>query len=379
MASKIDDIPVAPEVADDLHQNQPDYVHLSDVFKYISHYRRRGHQIGRKVGDMLEVITLAALHLDANAKKRLVLEPKLTGFSGAGHKVEFGIFHLDDKGKPDLEMSRLTGFVECKKVGVEQTIDTGHKKRHGAGYQTFPYGGSIQVSLAPRWAEKCEFAIGFTEGQGGPFIEVKRNGTPCHKEPLRDGSRLIVGLTVSGEPFLIGDTQSLRDVPQSIRACRVLEIAGHTRQGVSCILNNCLPGPQTPEKAKQASFVALDVRKGLFGQFDKRPNEADCVSILVMTEFAHWEPKSVNMVKASIDYNLVVDDALIIQAMEAYEQEFGDGFLDHITKEGFVTDARARNIATALVQASGGRIFRDVEDGVYKAITVSAEGKVRVG
>lgn len=313
MAANIEEIPIAPEIADDIHQDRPDYVHLSDVFKYISHYRRGGHQIGRKVGDMLEVITLAALHLDANAKKRLVLEPKLTGFSGAGHKVEFGIFNLDDKGKPEFEMSQLVGFVECKKVGVEQTIDTGHKKRHGAGNQIHLYDEPFAIGFSPRWAKPCQFSVRFVKGAEGALMQVTREGMPKHEEPVGKGSRLIVGLTLNGEPFLIGNVGSLRDVPQSIRACRVLEIAGQSANGVSCILNNCLPGPQTPEKAKQASFVALDVRKGLFGQFDKRSGETECVSVLVMTEFAHWEPKSVNMVKASIDYNLVVDDALIFE------------------------------------------------------------------
>ena len=62
---------------------------LSDVFKYISFYRSAGHQIGRKVGDMLEVLTYGALHYDQNLKKRLHIEPNLYGFSDAGHKVEF--------------------------------------------------------------------------------------------------------------------------------------------------------------------------------------------------------------------------------------------------------------------------------------------------
>lgn len=375
MSPSPQDIPAAPEIQDDLHAAQPDFVHLSDVFKYISYYRRRGHQIGRKVGDMLEVITLAALYLDDNAKARLVLEPKLTGFSGAGHKVEFGFFHLDEDGEPATEMSQLAGFVECKKVGVEQTID-GAFKRTFRGAARVPYNTPMEVRFAPNWAETANFRITFSKADGETLVRATANHVDCHEAIVGDGERIILGLTIDGEPFFLGNDQSLRDVPQSIRACRILEIEDHTDEGVLCLLNTCLAGPQTPEKAKQASFVALDVRKGMFGQFDKRPNETECVSVLVITEFSHWEPKSLNMVKASIDYNLVVDDALIIRAFEAFEGEFGDDFLDLISKETFVNDDEVQEVVFALV--GEGRIFRDIEDGNYKRITMTNEGRLLV-
>lgn len=369
------DIPVAPEVADDLQDDRADYVHLSDVFKFISHYRRAGHQIGRKVGDMLEVVTLAAIYLDPNAKARLVLEPKLYGFSGAGHKVEFGLFHLDEDGDPEIEMSKLAGFVECKKVGVEQTIDGAFKRIFGKAGR-IPYGTPIDINFAPKWAAPVKVRIMFSRQGDETQITAVSNGRTSHEAVVGDGERIILGLTVEGKPFLLGNEQSLRDVPESIRACRVLEITNHTDEGVFCLLNTCLAGPQTPEKAKQASFVALDVRKGMFGQFDKRPDETECVSVLVMTEFSHWEPKSVNMIRASIDYNLVVDDALIIAAMEAFEQVFGEEFLNSITKETFLHDKQAQDLAISLI--GDGRIFRDIEDGAYKKLTMTDEGRLIV-
>ncbi|TAL79772.1 MAG: hypothetical protein EPN75_08915 [Beijerinckiaceae bacterium] len=370
-----DEIPVAPEVTNETLRERPDYVHLSDVFKYISHYRRRGHQIGRKVGDMLEVITLAALSLDANAKARLVLEPKLVGFSGAGHKVEFGLFHLNEKGEPLTDMSKLAGFVECKKVGVEQTIDDAFKRIFRKASH-IPYGTSFDIRFAPRWAKATTFQITFERADNETRILIKSKGVDRHTAVVGNNERIIFGLTIDGEAFVLGNGQSLRDVPQSIRACRILEVEDHTDEGVFCLLNACLAGPQTPEKAKQASFVALDIRKGMFGQFDKRPNEMECVSVLVMTEYSHWEPKSVNMVKASIDYNLVVDDALIIKAMEAFENKFGEEFLGSITKETFLRSDSMQALVFRLI--GDGRIFHDIEDGTYKRITVTHEGRLIV-
>ena len=106
---------------------------LSDVFKYISFYRSAGHQIGRKVGDMLEILTYGALYYDENLKKRLHIEPKLYGFSDAGHKVEFLITKEVNtnllKGGSVTDLENYIGFIECKKVGVEQTVSTSFKTK----------------------------------------------------------------------------------------------------------------------------------------------------------------------------------------------------------------------------------------------------------
>lgn len=106
---------------------------LSDVFKYISFYRSAGHQIGRKVGDMLEVLTYGALYYDKELKQRLHIEPNLYGYSDAGHKVEFLITKESNnnllKAGSVLNLEDYIGFIECKKVGVEQTVSTSFKNK----------------------------------------------------------------------------------------------------------------------------------------------------------------------------------------------------------------------------------------------------------
>jgi hypothetical protein len=72
---------------------------LSDVFKYISHFRHAGHQVGRKIGDMLEVLTYAAIVREPDLHSRLQVEPKLFGFSDAGHKVEFTLLNEEQLDK----------------------------------------------------------------------------------------------------------------------------------------------------------------------------------------------------------------------------------------------------------------------------------------
>ena len=91
--------------------------HLSDVFKYISHFRHAGHQVGRKVGDMLEVLTFSALNLDPDIKPLLHIEPKIYGYTDAGHKVEFA---LRSTASPTLrkggEIQDVSGLLALRKV-----------------------------------------------------------------------------------------------------------------------------------------------------------------------------------------------------------------------------------------------------------------------
>ncbi|EKE44934.1 hypothetical protein OCGS_0969 [Oceaniovalibus guishaninsula JLT2003] len=347
-------------------------VHLSDVFKYISHFRRKGHQIGRKVGDMLEVLTLAAVKRDAELSTRLLIEPYLEGFSSAKHKVEFGIFDGDQealfavnngkKSKKKMEVRAdhihgLKGFIECKKVGVEQTINSTFKKKYSKGI--LPFGEVLEVNFRPRWAEPAQFKIQFKVEGDSCQVSVDGPEELSASYEVLAPFRLIFCLDVNGVPHFVDNERSLRDIPDPIRLCKTLEVNGFTDGGVECILNDCLAGPQTPEKAKQASFVALDVRKHRFGQFDKRADEREMVTINVLTEYSHWEPKSVNMVQACVDYNLVVLDSLIVAAMEAYEKSYGVDFLERITKDAYVTDEAVASISKKIMEELDGYIFMD--------------------
>jgi hypothetical protein len=354
-------------------------VHLSDIFKHISYYRRRGHQIGRKVGDMLEILTLAAICRNDELERRLVVEPKLEGFSGAHHKVEFAIYGLGHNGRTVQDIPHLLSFIECKKVGVEQTVNTTFKKLYTRGNNIVPFDEEIKINFNPRWVERpTRFSVTFARTSSGARLVVAREGTTIDQARIDDGHRVMFGLTVTGEPFYVENHSSLRAVAESIRLCKILEIISVSDRGVTAILNDCLPGPQTPEKAKQASFVALDIRRERFGHFDKRPHERECVSVLVLTEFSHWESKSQNMVRASLDHNLVVDDQLVIDAIDGYENAYGLDFLDRMTKEAFLSSAGARRIANAIVDRYGGRMFRDISDNVYKRLDFEGRSVVVV-
>lgn len=356
---------------------------LSDTFKYISHFRHTGHQVGRKVGDMLEVLTYAAIARDHNMLSRLQVEPKLYGFSGAGHKVEFILLenqNLDSNRNPIVinggsitEPSEVISFIECKKVGVEQTVNGNFKRsfpKNGNNKSyTIPFGNEFTISFAPRGGSRHTYKILFSSNRDVKITKLEDSNF-LFEDTLIDESRIIFTLSVDGCSEVIGNNSSLRDYDPTLANCRILEIISINDDGVIALLNDCLAGPQTPEKAKQASFVALDVRKNRFNSFDKRTPETEMVSVLVLTEFSHWEEKSQNMIKSCIDKNFVISDSLIIEAFQAFENHFGADFYNKITKEDFENDTDVREIAINLVNQYDGKIFFDINDHINKKFTV---------
>ncbi|MCM1106387.1 MAG: hypothetical protein NC355_05530, partial [Blautia sp.] len=69
-----------------------DFTYITNLYKCIANYNLMGHQIGRKVGDMLEILTMGVVYQSNALKSHLNTEGKLEGYTSAGHKVEFGFF-----------------------------------------------------------------------------------------------------------------------------------------------------------------------------------------------------------------------------------------------------------------------------------------------
>ena len=363
---------------------------LSDTFKCISHFRHAGHQVGRKVGDMLEVLTYAALARDDSLLSRLHVEPKLFGFSDAGHKVEFILLNqsqFDVTGRPVVlnggsivDPSGVIAFIECKKVGVEQTVNGKFKRafaKNGSNKNyIIPFDTAFTISFAPRGQERHTYNLQFSS-DGRVKITKSEDSSFEFEDTVSENHRIIFTLSDDSRSEVIPNNRSLRDYAPTLQNCRILEIYGFNDEGVIALLNDCLSGPQTPEKAKQSSFVALDVRKKRFDSFDKRTGEAEMVSVLVLTEFSHWEQKSQNMIRACIDKNVVVNDSIIVEAFELFEAEFGEDFYNNITKENFENNPKVRSLALRVVEKYDGKIFRDIEDNVLKTLSIR-DGKLLI-
>lgn len=311
------------------------------------------------------------------------LEPKLYGFSGAGHKVEFAISKhpvvdmwgepVHARGEEITALEQYAGFLECKKVGVEQTVNSGFKARHATasnGRYRIPFGSQYAIRYAPRGMAPVRFLLNLLRNGREALVRVHKPDGTVAQCPLAPGSRFVFALTQDGEGVFVDNDGSLRDVGARLAGCKMLEIFDVTDRDAIGILNDCLAGPQTPEKAKQASFVALDARKRRLGTFDRREREADFVSILVLTEASHWEAKSIKMIEACIDHNLVVSDEIVIAGFRAFEDSLGDGFYEAISKESYRTRADVRALADGIVRRYSKTMFFDLSEGSYRKIVM---------
>lgn len=353
-----------------------DFSYISNIYRYIESYNLKGHQIGRKVGDMLELITLSKVYNVPELRQRLKIEPKLEGFTKAGHKVEFAFFNKPETNPP----SDLIGFIECKKVGVEVTASKtllvkGEKE-------------TVALSCKPDWLTKLrgagEFkfyismdAVGANEARVSCQVTGSDDRT---KMNVPIGGKIKLGLVETGDAFMLNPDEHLIKIKPLIRDCLVLELDSIKDAKCKWRVYDCLTGPQTIEKAKQASLVAMDLRKKVSGKWGKeelKPEEAGFVSMLVIGEVSHWEPKSRHVVRCCIDHSLVVPDEVVIAAFERFQKEFGAGFLDKISKDEYLKTSAVRKAIDAVVDDYEGEVLYDLDLGTYVDFAY-ADGKLKV-
>lgn len=365
-------------------------MHLSDVFKFTQGLGQKGHQIGRKVGDAIELITLAMVYRDTQLSKFLEIEDGVEGATTAKHKVEFAFYNLDGDENPTKDSEDLFGIIECKKVGVEQTIKQNFKTWKGKSenkksfHETEGYNFSISPSATNfKWTisitpadENGNMNVSIIRKEGDEEIEVKNQTFN-----LSLNNQLLIGHDIENELFLLGPNELLSDLDNSIKKCIVVQVKAIEAGKVKTInVNESLPGPQTPEKAKQASFVSLDVRKKVLGRFDKTDN-TDFISILVIGEASHWEEKSRSMVRLCNDYNLIVPDSVLVKLFAEFLNKFGENYQDKITKTAYKQDENVRQVVDEVIDSFDGKVLFEMGTENYMQFEYYAENdknKVRL-
>ena len=169
----------------------------------------------------------------------------------------------------------------------------------------------------------------------------------------------------------------LAEIPGIIRICKTIKVDSIHDNTCKFTLWNCLTGPQTIEKAKQASLVAMDLRKkidGKWGKEDIAQNSKKMTFIHVLCEFSHWEEKSRNVIKTCIDHNLIVPDEILIYAFKCFENYFGTAnMLPYISKKKFETDAHVRTVINNVLTHFENHILFDLEQNCY--VTINCENQ----
>lgn len=333
-------------------------MHLSDVFKFTQGLGQIGHQIGRKVGDAIELVTLGMVYRDNELSKFLEIEDGVEGATTAKHKVEFAFYNLDENNEPTKNSDDLFGIIECKKVGVEQTVKQNFKtwKSKTENKRDFHLTDGYSFTISPSGTNfKWSITVIAIDGDNNIQINSSKieNGETVSSESFEfncpANSQVLIGHDVANELFILGPTEQLSDIQNSIKKCIVVQIKTVTANNIKAIhVNESLPGPQTPEKAKQASFVSLDVRKKVLGRFDKTDNN-DFISILVIGEASHWEEKSRSMVRLCNDFNLIIPDNVLVKLFQDFEAHFGGNYQTMITKTNYRLNEDVRDLVDDVI------------------------------
>jgi hypothetical protein len=342
-------------------------MHLSDVFKFTQGLGQNGHQIGRKVGDAIELITLAMIYKERSLTNYLVIEDGVEGATTAKHKVEFAFYNLGSGNIHQRNSENLFGIIECKKVGVEQTVKQSFKTwqtlqenkqdfnlTNGYSFVISPSSTNFKwvISVCSSEQENNNLSIITERIIDAEIVERNSYSFNCTVN-----SQALIVQTLNGTLFVLGPNESLNDIEGSIKKCIIVQVKALNFGKIKTIhVNESLPGPQTPEKAKQASFVSLDVRKKVLGRFDKTEDNS-FISILVIGEASHWEEKSRSMVRLCNDYNLIVPDSVLVKLFQEFDQSFGANYQNMITKTNYRNSEQVRDLVNRVIGFFSGRVL----------------------
>ena len=342
----------------DITQELRDFTYITSVYKCIATYNLKGHQIGRKIGDMLEILTMGGVYQNPALLSRLDTEGKLEGYTTAGHKVEFGFY------KNVREKQGLFGAVECKCVGDEET--TAGKGQNCL--RKIKVGESFSIDFNGRWmnTQISQTIKLLNQTADGITVELTNSkNASVYQIPMKIGDN--IKLIIDENQNVLHTTphgNMLEEIPGLIRVCKTIKFDKVDGDVYQFSLYNCLTGPQTIEKAKQASLVAMDLRKKIDGHWGKEEliAEQKHMNFLhVVCEFSHWEEKSRNVITTCIDHNIIVADAVLIKAFEVFEARFViDHMLNKISKNQYVANADIREAISTVFEHFENHIFYDI-------------------
>ena len=351
----------------DISTELRDFTYITSVYKCISNYNLKGHQIGRKIGDMLEILTMGAIYQNDDLVSRLSTEEKLEGYTTAGHKVEFGFFQNTNNQRS------LFGAIECKCVGVEETTSG----KNGKNIRALAVREAFSLDFNGRWQPKpIEFMLEYKtkNNDGSIIVTAKANSNPRLNKSfsMKENDNIKVIVDENNHCLITSpDGNMLNEIPGIIRTLKTIRFQGIRSKDNKAVfaLFDCLTGPQTIEKAKQASLVAMDLRKKVDGYWGKEEIPAGrrhMTFIHVICEYSHWEEKSRNVIRTCIDHNIIVPDTIINKAFEVFEDRFGiQNMLDSISKKQYLDNVEVRSAVSDILAFFEDHVFYDVDLNSY--------------
>lgn len=280
---------------------------ISDIFYYFERHTSisSGRTVGRKIGVVQELLCKKLLLSFPQVKDSIVYEPRVTGRSGATHKVEFVLYQ-------PLEVFelRLGNKVESSTFGgLALMLIRVNEEQTAATFRIFLSGSTAQCTTP-----------------------VDRLVTSKNARILLEKAKVQLKVSIINDDIVRLSLLRLDSPIATIESKRV----GAQRFSSSDKLGS---GIQTIEKAKQASLTAVD--------FDLRYNETALAlsgrvpqrsfrSFVILGNGVHWTEHDLSILDTYVDYTYLVRDSAIIRyadyvrgIAEAANEDFFETFMSH--------------------------------------------------
>lgn len=262
---------------------------ISKIFYYFKEHTsiEIGRAVGRKIGVVQEIMCKRLLlNLEA-IRDSIIYEPRIQGFSGATHKVEFVLFQplevLEMSAGQRLDSARVEGLsLAVSKVDPVRKTAKISMTYQGQKFQPTVANDKLITSKNPKWRQLLQL--------DGYQIKAWINDDLSVRFSILDHSTPVASI----ESKRVGAQR----------------FAGTEKLG---------GGIQTIEKAKQASLVAVD--------FDLEYNDTamahsgrDAIrpyrSVVILGNGVHWTDHDLSVLNAYVDYTYLVRDCAIIRYAE---------------------------------------------------------------
>lgn len=251
---------------------------ISDTFYHFEELTNlgSGRTVGRKIGVVQEIVLRKYIEQSDALKRRMYLEQKLEGISGASHKVEFSWYAIDPVAVKANEKIGSTG-LNLLRVSPDKTsvvLQLGTKTR------------TVKIESP----------------------EIKTGPIRSHLNSLGLDLRLR-SIEKDRVHFDIVDRTSLLASLESKRV-GAQRFSGSEKLG---------SGIQTIEKAKQASLVAIDLDLKVNGTVKPlQDSNADkqLLSFVALGNGVHWTEKDKAVLGTFVDFTYLVPDKSIIRYAE---------------------------------------------------------------
>ena len=260
---------------------------ISEIFYYFERHTSisSGRTVGRKIGVIQELMCKRLLLNSELIRDSMIYEPRIRGFSGATHKVEFVLFQPLEV----LEMEAGQQLDSAEVEGLSFFVSKVDPKRKSAAISLIYEGRKVRCTV---FTDKI-----ITSKNPRQLLEPK--GLQI-KAWIRDDQSVRLSIL------------NLADPVASIESKRVgaQRFSGTEKLG---------SGIQTIEKAKQAALVAVDfdleynrTAMALGGRDATRPYR----SFVILGNGVHWTDHDLSVLDTYVDYTYLVQDSAIVRYAE---------------------------------------------------------------